>query len=129
MKYFLTLIVLSALSYKSVKAQQLFIKCGNNSITIDSTAKIQESFFNCDSVGIEIIKPNGAYELQIIRMNKNNPAWVYRVEQKPKEAYYLNSRILAENYQDVSHLIVSISRRGKFIKAFSIVFNYKQETH
>jgi hypothetical protein len=129
MKYFLALLVLLALSYKNVKAQQLIIKCGNNSITIDSTARVEESFFNCDSVGIEIIKPHGTYEMQIIRMNKNNPAWVYRVEQKPKEAYYLNSRILAQDYQDVSNLIVSISRRGKFIKAFSIVFNYKQETH
>jgi hypothetical protein len=126
MKHFLTLIVLSALSYKSVKAQQLFIKCGNISITIDSNAKIQESFFNCDSVGLEIIKPNGAYEMQIILINKNNPAWVNRVIQKPNEVYYINSRILKEDYQDARKLIVSIiNNRRKFVKAFTIDFNHK----
>lgn len=123
MKYFFFLLLLSAFSYKNVKAQQLVIKCGSNSITIDSIAKLEKSFFNCDSVGIEIIKPNGAYQMQIVRMNKNNPAWVNRVIQKPNDVYYINSRIFREDYQDVRKLIVTITDGKKFVKAFTIDFN------
>ena len=123
MKYFLLLLLLSALSYKNAKAQQLVIKCASNSITIDSTAKLEKSFFSCDSVGIEIIKPNGAYEMQIVRMNKNNPAWVNRVMQKPNDVYNINSKIFSEDYQDIRKLIVTITDGKKFVKAFTIDFN------
>lgn len=67
--------------YKNANARQLVIKCGDNNITIDSTTKMQESFFSCDSIGFMIIGLQGEYKMQLSIINKKMSAWVDKVKQ------------------------------------------------
>jgi hypothetical protein len=129
MKYFLTIILLFTLSSKSVKAQQLVIKCGNNSITIDSSAKVQESFFNCDSIGFMVTGMQGEYKLNISKLGKKNPPMVMPGKTIDRKYFKLYSWFLTDRYEDVTDLIVTISKDEKFVKSFKIKLNYKQETY
>lgn len=129
MKYFLALIIVLNLSNKCLKAQQLIIKCGNNSITIDSTAKIQESFFNCDSVGFMIIGLQGEYKMQLSIINKKMFAWMNDVKQNNTDTYYIDGKKLTDDYKNISNIMVNVSKDGKFVKLFKIKLNYKQETY
>jgi hypothetical protein len=129
MKYFLALIVFLALSYKNVKAQQLIIKCGSNSTTIDSTAKMQQSFFDCDSIGFMVIGIPGEYKMQLIIPNKKMFAWMNDVIQNNTNTYYLDSKRITDDYKNTTDIMINVSKGGKFIKSFKIKLNYKQETY
>ncbi|MFN3444274.1 MAG: hypothetical protein ACK44D_00920 [Bacteroidia bacterium] len=129
MKYFLTFILLFTLSFKSVKAQQLIIKCGNNSITIDSTAKMQESFFSCDSIGFMVTGLPGEYKLNISKLGKKNPPMIMPGKASDNKYFKLYSWFLTDKYEDVTDLIVTISKDGKYVKHFKIKLNYKQDTY
>ncbi len=129
MKYFLAPFVLLALSFNSVKAQQLIIKCGNNSITIDSTAKMQESFFSCDSIGFMIHGLQGEYKMQLSIVNKKMFAWMNDVKQNNTSTYYLDSKRITDDYKNTTDIMVNVSKDGKFVKSFKIKLNYKQETY
>lgn len=129
MKYFLALLVLLALSYKNVKAQQLIIKCGNNSITIDSIAKIQESFFSCDSIGFMVTGLPGDYKMQLSILNKKMFAWMNDVNQNNTNTYYLDSKKITDNYKNTTDIMINVSIGGKFVKLFKIKLNYKQDTY
>jgi len=129
MKYFLALIIVLNLSNKCLKAQQLIIKCGNNSITIDSTAKIQESFFNCDSVGFMIIGLKGEYKMQLSIINKKMLAWMNDVRQNNTATYYIDGKKITDDYKNTTNIMVNVSKDGKFVKLFKIKLNYKQETY
>ena len=129
MKYFLSLLLLSALSYKNVKAQQLVIKCGNNSITIDSTAKMQQSFFDCDSISFMVTGMLDEYKLNISKISKVNHPMVTSGKTSHNKYFKLYSWFLTDRYEDVTDLIVTISKDGRFIKSFKIKLNYKQETY
>lgn len=129
MKYFLALIVVLTLSNRCVKAQQLIIKCGNNSFTVDSTAKMQESFFNCDSIGFMVTGIKGEYKIQLSIINKKMFAWVNNVKQNNTDIYYLESKKVTDDYKNVTDIIVNLSKDGNFVKLFKIKLNYKQEAY
>ncbi len=129
MKYFWAFIVLLALSHKNVKAQQLIIKCGSNIINIDSTAKMQQSFFDCDSIGFMVTGMQGEYKLNISKLGKKNPPMIMAGKTSDKKYFKLYSWFLTDRYEDVTDLIVTISKDGKYVKHFKIKLNNKQETY
>ncbi len=129
MKYFLALIITYFLLHNNAKAQQLVIKCSDNSITIDSTTKMQKSFFSCDSIGFMIIGLQGEYKMQLSIINKKMSAWVDKVKQNNTSTYYLDSRKITEDYINNTDIIVNVKQDDKLVKLFKIKLNYKQETY
>jgi membrane-bound inhibitor of C-type lysozyme len=123
MKYFLALIVVLTLSNRCVKAQQLIIKCGNNSFTVDSTAKLQESFFSCDSIGFMVTGMQGEYKIQLSIINKKMFASMNDVKQNNTDTYYIDSKRITDDYKNTTDIMVNLSKGGKFVKLFKIKLN------
>lgn len=129
MRFFTFLFCILISFVADLNAQQLEIKCGTNTITIDSTTKVQRSFFECDSMSFRVTNLQGEYSLSFAKLNKKKPPMVLKGSATDNKPFKLYSTFLTTDYDDVKYLIVVISQNNKYVKGYKLLLNYRFDSY
>jgi hypothetical protein len=111
-----------------LKAQQLEVKCGKNTIIIDSSTKVQRNFFECDSISFRVTNLQGEYSLSFAKLNKKTPM-VLKGSAANNKPFKLFSTFLTIDYDDLKYLIVVISQNNKYVKGYKLLLNYRSDSY
>lgn len=129
MKFFTPIISAIIFWSTQLNAQQLEIKCGTNTITIDSATKVQRSFFECDSIRFRVTNLQGEYTLKIVRISKQDYPRYIKGGGNNKNGYLLSNGFITQNYDKVRTLVINVSQNEKYVKSYKLLLNYSVDSY